>query len=94
MSGKPLDSEMVRVARQEEMDVYKQHGVYEKVPISECVRVTGRQPIGSRWVDINKGDVAAPEYRSRFVACEIKRDERAEMFATTPPLEAKRHCSA
>ncbi len=41
-----------------------------------------------RWIDINKGDVDNPNYRSRLVAREIKRDSRTDLFAATPPLEA------
>ena len=47
-------------------------------------------PIGTRWVDVNKGDDANPEYSSRLVAQEIKRDNREDLFAATPPLEAKK----
>merc|ERR1711989_3021 len=46
--------------------------------------------VGVRWVDINKGDLERPEYRSRLVAKEIKRDKREDLFAATPPLEAKK----
>ena len=44
--------------------------------------------MGTGWVDINKGDDEDPDYRSRFVAKEIKRDTREDLFAATPPLEA------
>ena len=64
--------------------------MYTKVPISECVRVAGKRPIGSKWIDINKGDVSNPNYRSRLVAKEIKRGPSDDMFAATPPLEAKK----
>ena len=47
-------------------------------------------PIGCRWVDINKGDEDNPEYRSRLVAKEIKKDRNQDLFAATPPLEAKK----
>ena len=51
--------------------------------------MTGRAPIGVKWVDINKGDEQNPEYRSRFVATEVKKkDKREDLFASTPPLEA------
>ena len=60
-----------------------------KVPIEECWANTGKEPIGTRWVDVSKGDEANPEYRSRLVAQEIKRDNRDDLFAATPPLEAK-----
>ena len=53
--------------------------------------VLGRNwPITVRWLDINKGDEENKEYRSRLVAQEIKRDKRDDLFAATPPLEAKK----
>ena len=41
MSGKPLVPSLVRTARGENMSNIRQHTVYTKVPISECVAVTG-----------------------------------------------------
>ena len=38
----------------------------------EEIKKTGKKPIGSRWVDINKGDEVNSDYRSRLVAKEIK----------------------
>ena len=49
---------------------------------------TGKEPIGTRWVDINKGDEQNPEYRSRLVAQGIHNSKRDDLFAATPPLEA------
>ena len=88
LSGKPLDAEEVRKARVEEMGEFAKHQVYEKVPTEECWRETGAAPIGTRWVDVNKGDDDKPEYRSRLVAKEIKTNKREDLFAATPPLEA------
>ena len=51
-------------------------------------RQSSKAPIGTRWVDINKGDNVHPEYWSRIVAQELKVDKREEFFAATPPLEA------
>ena len=51
---------------------------------------TGKAPIGVKWVDTNKGDKERPEFRCRLVAKEIKKDKREDLFAATPPLEAKR----
>ena len=49
---------------------------------------TGRKPIAVRWVDMNKGDKANPNYRSRLVAKEFRgNDDRPEWFADTPPSE-------
>ena len=47
-------------------------------------------PIGTRWVDVNKGDDQNPDYRSRLVAQEINDHKREDLFAATPPLEAKK----
>ena len=66
---------MVREARKEEMEEFKKHEVYIKVPLQECYERTGAAPIGTRWVDINKGDKIHPEYRSRLVAQEIDVDK-------------------
>ena len=38
----------------------------------------------------NKGDLASPDCRARFVACEIHTYDDAAFFAATSPLEAKR----
>ena len=90
LSGKRLNPKLVKEARKEEMVEFGKHGVYVKVPIQRCWDETGKDPIGVRWVDINKGDDADPEYRSRLVAQEIKMDKREDLFAATPPLEAKK----
>ena len=90
ISGQPLLKSGVVAARQSEMFEFGSHHVYEKRPITECVEVTGRQPIGCRWIDINKGDEVNPEYRSRLVAQEVNLDNKDSIFAATPPLEAKK----
>jgi hypothetical protein len=87
-SGEQLNQEMVRKAREEEMEEAKKHQVWIKVSISRCWEVTGKGPIGTRWIDMNKGDVQNLEYRSRLVAKEINTHKREDLFAATPPLEA------
>ena len=56
-----------------------------------CVVETGRPPIPTGWVDINKGDSLRPNYRSGLV-CEETRtndvEDWAATFAATPPYEA------
>ena len=84
-----MDNDLVRAARAEEIANFKKHNVNKKVPSSQCVEVTGKQPIGLLWVDTNKGDESAPDYRSRLCAREVKRSAMDDMFAATPPLEAK-----
>ena len=90
LSGKELNPKLIRKAREEEMREFKKHNVYEKVPREECWANTGKGPSGTRWVDVNKGDDVNPEYRSRLVAQEIKRDTRGDLFASTPLPEAKK----
>ena len=90
LPGEILDRDLVKRARQDEMqDIFK-HGVYEKVNIEECWEKTGADPIGARWVDVNKGDSTRPEYRSRLVAQETKGEKREDLFAAAPPFEAKK----
>ena len=81
---------MVMQARAEEVKYVQQMKLYKKVPVSTCKQVTGKAPIQTRWIDTNKGDEKNPQYRSRLVAKEIKRDNRPDLFAATPPLEALR----
>ena len=66
---------------------FKSMEVYEKVSLQERWDEIGVGPIAVRWVDINKGDMANPNYRSRLVAKETKADDRPEWFAATPPGE-------
>ena len=89
-TGEELDHKMVRAARDEEMVEVRKHHLYSKVPLKECWERTGKDPIGVRWVDVNKGDNVHPEYRSRLVAKEIKANKREDLFAATPPLEAQK----
>ena len=90
ISNKLLDKEGVLAARLDEIQQIRNHKVYEKVPLPEFHQKTGKSPIKVKWVDINKGDEVNPEYRSRLVAKEIKNDKRDDLFAATPPLEAKK----
>ena len=72
------------------MQKFMDHDVYTKVPISECIRLTGKQPSEGKSIDISNGDAKSPNYRSRLVAKEIKRGPSDEMFAATPPLVVSR----
>ena len=78
---------MAKKAREVEMDYFRSMAVYSKVPRTEAV-TNGCKVISTRWIDINKGDDKKPNYRSRLVGKEIKRDKPLDLFAATPPLEA------
>ena len=58
----------------EEMVEFRKHNVYKKVDWEKCKRITGKNPLKVRWVDVNKGDVVNPEYRSRLVVKELKNE--------------------
>ena len=63
--------------------------MYEEAPVQECLDRTGKKPIGTRWVDILKGELT----RSRWVAQDFKKrgdNDREDLFAAMPPLEAKK----
>ena len=77
-------------ARQEEIQYFRDMGVYEKVDVQECWKSTGKAPIAVRWVDTNKGDSVKPNYRSRLVAKEFNTGPCPELYAATPPSECLR----
>ena len=64
--------------------------VWLKKPREYSFKHMGKPPISVRWIDVNKGDDANPEYRSRLVAREIRRFGEEPIFAPTPPLESLR----
>ena len=67
--------------------------LYEEASEEECWRVTGKRPIATKWVDINKGTEEEQEVRCRLVARDFKpkgEKEREDLFAATPPFEAKK----
>ena len=64
--------------------------VWDVVPVAEAWRVTGRKPIGGRWVCTNKGDRQSPDVRARWCAKEVATYKSDAFFAATPPLEAMR----
>ena len=47
--------------------------VWDEVPVAECLERTGKKPLGSRWVDVNKGHKLHVNYcvliRQLFQCC-------------------------
>ena len=90
-TGLVLDPEAVRRAREDELAEVDKHGVWEKVPIAQCWEITGKKPIGVRWVDTDKGaGTGKQNIRCRLVAKEINTHRDENMFAAMPPGEAMR----
>ena len=69
------------------MGYVRKRTVYKRVPFSQCWSETGKGPVSTGWVDTRKGTDNEPTIRSRWVAEEIKTDQRPDLFAPTPPLE-------
>eukprot|EP00973_Karenia_brevis_P061083 8493537-Karenia_brevis.AAC.1 len=63
ISGKPLNPRQVIEARLVEVDYVKKMGVWIKVTRKEALR-RGIKIIGTRWIDVNKGDEEKPLLRS------------------------------
>jgi len=88
-----LDPEALRQARKEEVAYMQKIRVWEPSTAEECIRRTGKRPITTRWVDVDKGRDGEVCVRSRLVARDfkLKNDELSlDVFAATPPLDAVR----
>ena len=89
----PLNPEMVKRARELEMQYMEELKVLDDSHRDPCMAETGRPPIPSDWVDINEGDSLRPNYRSWLVRQEtrgrstIDVEDWAATFAATPPYE-------
>ena len=66
ISGAYLDPELVKAGRDVEMGFFKNMRVYDRVPRAEQ-KQTGGKIIGTKRIDVNKGDSDNPKIRSRLV---------------------------
>ena len=66
--------------------------IWSQVPIGTCYDLTRKGPTPVRWVDVNNAGEGGMEVRCRLVARDFKGNDkgRDDLFAATPPLEAKR----
>ena len=91
-SGEWIDSDLVRASRKLEIDIIHQTGVWRVVQ-----RPEGTHVVGTRWVDVDRGDRDGQQYRSRLVAQELCHGvvrDGFEYFADTPPMAALRRVLA
>ena len=68
MSGRQLDKQRTIQARKDEIIRINSMKVWKKVPLTQCWANTGRKPVGTRWVHVDKGDGKMPKPRSRLIA--------------------------
>ena len=85
ITNEKLSTLEVFKARNEEIQYFKEHRVYRKVPRD------GKKVIGIKWIDVNKGDSKNPNVRSRLVAKEFWQKKENYLFAGTPPVESLRY---
>ena len=90
VKGGPLDPREVKTAREKETQYLWDMEVYEYCTEAEARAQTGRNPVGLKWIDTNKGSAEAPRHRSRLVCTEVRRNAVEPIFSATLPLETLR----
>ena len=71
------------------MDLFESRRVYDRVPREDQIK-TGGRIIGTKWIDVNKGDIDHPNIWCRLVGQEFRTTPDDALHASTPPLEALR----
>ena len=89
VSGALLHPKLVHAGRSVEMKFFDGTKVYDRVPREEQAK-TGGKIIGTKWIDVNKGDIDNPNIRCRLVGKEFRTTPDDALYASTPPLEALR----
>ena len=93
-TGEYLDPELVAKARSEEVEFMAKIGLYQDVDITECLEITGRPPISTRWVDENKGSMESLNVRCRHVARDFKpKGEKIDRTSSPQCLRWRRRSS-
>ena len=75
-----LPAELVEAARAEELEYFSSLPVWDITRTQECWDVTGKPPISTKWVDVNKGDQESYDVRSRLVAREMGRGQEGQVL--------------
>ena len=88
LTAQLLDLDLVKAARATEPEYFNAKAVWERRIMGEARRVTWKLPITALWVDVDKGDDANPNVKSRLVARQIRQAGKHAIFAPTPPPEA------
>lgn len=100
VTREPLDAELVRKTRSDDIEYMERFKVYEVVPIEQCYRDMGRGTISTQWLDINKGESNRMQLRSTSDVREIKASQdragvvRCDVLSAIPPRETVRCCLA
>ena len=87
-TGEPIAKHLADEKAEEECSSMEEWGVWDVVPWEQARARTGKPPIRTRWVRVNKGDAETPDIRVRLVGMEVAYQKDVEFFSATPPLEA------
>ena len=90
VKGGPLNPRDVKTDREKETKYLWDMEVYEHSNEAEAQGRTGRNTVGLKCIDANKGSAEAPRYRSRLVCTEVRHRGVEPIFSETPPLETLR----
>ena len=89
LTGQVLKGNLVQEARLKELTYFAAIVVWKEVPRSRAREETGKPPITTRWVDVNKGDGEHPNYRSRLVARQLKAHDHSGRSTSHLPRRSK-----
>ena len=90
-TNEELPTELIHAAIREELNYFNAR-VWEVTEKEGLAKYKDSKVVRCRWVLCNKGDAANPDVRARRVACEVNQSnsKEADLFASTPQLEAKK----
>ena len=92
-NGDVLDAGLVVKAEKEEIQFMKDFGAGEECAVQDCWKDTGKPPISTKFVRVDKGSMVQPDVRARLCARDFKPkgdSDRCDLFAAMPPLEANK----
>ena len=89
VTSKEFPWHAVRKALEQELTYPRDVGMYEEVDEREDIAQYQVTPVDTKWVDTDRACEEEPmQIRSRIVARESKSDDRPDLYARAPPLEA------
>ena len=85
-----LQRDVVPKSDQEQVEIefVRQIKLNDKVDWEDCIRMTGRPPVSTKWVEVDKGTAEKPDVRCRLVVLDFRvkgEGHRNDLFAAMPP---------
>ena len=70
IKGGWLELKLCAKGRRKELEYFRRHKMYTRVPRETCLHDTGKAPIKTTWAETDKGQPGKPNVRARWVAKE------------------------